>query len=740
MVQHLERPPGRNDPCPCGSGKKYKRCCLGTEAALRPVRTFDDIMAEIYAADEIGDTDEAMRALEAGRAEIHHADLDWMMVERLLELPPEDAERRLRVWWESERDRFSAAGLAKLLLHDGRVDEALDVLSTSHGLEAPAEFWRLNAQLQDEAGRDNAAIAAYEMYCRMVPDDAESWGRLADVQARAGLSDRALVSLRRAAEAAPGQLAPRLLRVQLLARDGHWREARDVGETLLDDEFDDATPAMIRDLRDTLAQAYFSLGDFDAARAILADLLEATPEDAALRLRLATLELAASRPRRALLVLDSLQETETDRAILDVTLRCLLALDEFPEAEMAARALERLEPGEALVPLVRGAQAVFSSDYAWALEYLSEQPPDRYADLWHSLRLTCFARLGQWDHVLPELKAVESPDERVLVAAALGAMATNRLDLAEKLVAAMGTQTSLEARSLSGLIGPLRGLRRAAEVRRQQQVDQAELQRRANESRDLRRQVHDLEEANEHLSAALDEAREELAKMSRQIGLTDTITDVEAWLSDIGRRAQQDAVARERSQAESTLRSILGSDCWNGLSESVRTALRDAEHAFSSEGEIRDYGTVLMGYARGLESAFKDCIFRPALRRWHAEPGMAARLQDEGHDPSLGPFVRYLMQQNHMTLGSMAAVLGRMGDPRRVGVAIDLLRSVVGVQRDDERALADWRRTADRLAQAAEARNRPAHAATVTYEELHSFRQLVLGTDGLLRALAESCL
>jgi SEC-C motif len=23
--------PGRNDPCPCGSGKKYKRCCLGKE-------------------------------------------------------------------------------------------------------------------------------------------------------------------------------------------------------------------------------------------------------------------------------------------------------------------------------------------------------------------------------------------------------------------------------------------------------------------------------------------------------------------------------------------------------------------------------------------------------------------------------------------------------------------------------------------------------------------------------------
>jgi len=24
---HAETAPGRNDPCPCGSGKKYKKCC-----------------------------------------------------------------------------------------------------------------------------------------------------------------------------------------------------------------------------------------------------------------------------------------------------------------------------------------------------------------------------------------------------------------------------------------------------------------------------------------------------------------------------------------------------------------------------------------------------------------------------------------------------------------------------------------------------------------------------------------
>jgi SEC-C motif len=27
MPPRSERPPGRNDPCPCGSGRKYKRCC-----------------------------------------------------------------------------------------------------------------------------------------------------------------------------------------------------------------------------------------------------------------------------------------------------------------------------------------------------------------------------------------------------------------------------------------------------------------------------------------------------------------------------------------------------------------------------------------------------------------------------------------------------------------------------------------------------------------------------------------
>jgi hypothetical protein len=35
-VRHQRKPTGRNDPCPCGSGKKYKKCCAGQVSEARP--------------------------------------------------------------------------------------------------------------------------------------------------------------------------------------------------------------------------------------------------------------------------------------------------------------------------------------------------------------------------------------------------------------------------------------------------------------------------------------------------------------------------------------------------------------------------------------------------------------------------------------------------------------------------------------------------------------------------------
>lgn len=35
---------GRNDPCPCGSGKKYKKCCLPLEQGIGSGKHIEDIL------------------------------------------------------------------------------------------------------------------------------------------------------------------------------------------------------------------------------------------------------------------------------------------------------------------------------------------------------------------------------------------------------------------------------------------------------------------------------------------------------------------------------------------------------------------------------------------------------------------------------------------------------------------------------------------------------------------------
>jgi len=742
MIPHVERsrPPGRNDQCPCGSGKKYKRCCLLHETSIAPEMHLSDVIAHLREADESGDRHVGIEILEQARTTIRVPEIETLLVERYLELPVEQAEVQLRQWWEQEHDRFSGAGLAQVMASQDRKEEALTILNESQGAEAWPEYWHLLSTLREEQGDTEAAVAAMELYTRLCPEDSAAWMLLADMQQRANLNDRALVSLRRAGELAPGRMLPRLLRAQILSEEGRWREVRDLCESLLAQEPDDAIPAMLYALRDLLAQSYFVLGDFDAARGLRESQLNVEPDDREARFRLAHLEATVGRYRRALLVLEPYPIDDLEMRVLDIRLRSLLALHEYGEAMSVAADLETVDPTIQVVPLVQAAQAAARKEYTWALEQLEGKPAERYKDLWYNLRLECMAHANSWSDILSVLKAIDQPDDALLLRTALAAMACGKLDVAERLTERIDDQQSMEARSLSTLLGPLRQYRRASEVRREQQVDQVEKQRRASENRDLRRQVHETERQNSLLARALADSEATVKRLFSLIGPSSAGVGAASWevqLHEIAARAHRDVVSQERQQAESQLRAMLGQRGWARLSESVRTSLREGERLFVSTDDERDYGSALMGYARGLESAFKEAIFGPARDQWQREPGLVARLQDEGHDPSLGPLVRYLLQGGHLTLGSMAAALDRMGDARRNGVAVGLLRQITRVRPYDERALADWKRTAERLNGAAYARNRPAHAAAVSCEEVRAFRELVLGTDGLLRELSD---
>jgi tetratricopeptide (TPR) repeat protein len=65
---------GRNDPCPCGSGKKYKRCCLGlhqeadrNRESLPPVTSLEEVYDDADALDQL--SNRVVDLIEEGRLE-----------------------------------------------------------------------------------------------------------------------------------------------------------------------------------------------------------------------------------------------------------------------------------------------------------------------------------------------------------------------------------------------------------------------------------------------------------------------------------------------------------------------------------------------------------------------------------------------------------------------------------------------------------------------------------------------
>ena len=114
---------GRNDPCPCGSGKKYKRCCLSedeaaeraAQSALRapapgsPWRPSPEILAQIIDEDD----DQLAAASNAAVDLIHAGKLDEAekVARDLLERFPHvhDGYDRLGMVYEARGDNKQAA-------------------------------------------------------------------------------------------------------------------------------------------------------------------------------------------------------------------------------------------------------------------------------------------------------------------------------------------------------------------------------------------------------------------------------------------------------------------------------------------------------------------------------------------------------------------------------------------------------------------------------------------------------
>ncbi len=100
---------GRNDPCPCGSGKKYKRCCLRQHEAAAAERAAAQLAPPVFAWEDDGLDEASNRVGDL----VHDGKLDEaeQAARDLLVRYPDvhDGFERLAMVYEARGDRTQAA-------------------------------------------------------------------------------------------------------------------------------------------------------------------------------------------------------------------------------------------------------------------------------------------------------------------------------------------------------------------------------------------------------------------------------------------------------------------------------------------------------------------------------------------------------------------------------------------------------------------------------------------------------
>ncbi len=196
-------PPGRNDPCPCGSGRKYKHCCMtpADGAAPKP--------APPAAA--------AWALLQGGRPAEAEAEC-----ERLLARDPMLGQALLCLALARQsqgKDALAALESAcRSLPRDAQVHHLLGQTLEDHGqLERAAESFGRAAALRPEfaeahndlgqvllrLGRTDAAVASCQRALAIRPHFAEALGNLANAERARGAIAAAIAGYRRVIELEP---------------------------------------------------------------------------------------------------------------------------------------------------------------------------------------------------------------------------------------------------------------------------------------------------------------------------------------------------------------------------------------------------------------------------------------------------------------------------------------------------------------------------------------------------------
>jgi len=217
----LDRKPGRTDPCPCGSGSKYKNCCGRLQPGSIPEVQF--LIALMHAGRFPELEAAARKALELQP----HSGFIWQLLGLALSKQGKDA---IRAHTEAVKygpsDPVAHLNLGNALGRAGLLQEAAASYRRALALR-PELVEALNnlADVELEQGDLEAASASLRRAVELRPDFAEAQQNLGKALLRLGRYEEALESCKKAVHLAPGSPQAHNSLGNVLARLGQFDAA-----------------------------------------------------------------------------------------------------------------------------------------------------------------------------------------------------------------------------------------------------------------------------------------------------------------------------------------------------------------------------------------------------------------------------------------------------------------------------------------------------------------------------------
>jgi predicted O-linked N-acetylglucosamine transferase (SPINDLY family) len=196
--------PGRNEPCSCGSGKKFKHCCEGKLSSRSPTPSPSELnqLIALFNARRFTELQERAQKLVA----IHpDTGVAWKLLGAALQMQGKPALQALQMTAKlMPADVDAQFKLAVASYQLGRIADAEDCYRRIADLRPDsAEAHNNYSVVLAERGKWGEAAKSVRRAIRLKPDYAEAYNNLGNYQKKLGQFEEALASYRTSTEANP---------------------------------------------------------------------------------------------------------------------------------------------------------------------------------------------------------------------------------------------------------------------------------------------------------------------------------------------------------------------------------------------------------------------------------------------------------------------------------------------------------------------------------------------------------